>query len=199
MKFISIGDSCNVKHQIDKNIKKEETLFFDWLMSDMNSVNLILENYNKIDDIINLNKLKIETKNRSKAKIYFTALPRMISIHDVKIKYDKKDLIEFINKYKRRFYRIIDYIKNYDGKLIFLKYKHIDLQQKKEFINNIIKINPNCKFNLIVLFKNESTLENDKYFTNINLNNYLIKNKKKDWETNQYNWKIIFNHIKNNY
>ena len=199
MKFISIGDSCNVKYQIDKHIKKEETLFFDWLMSDINSVNLILKNYNEIDDIINLNKLKIETNNRSKSKIYFTALPRMISLHDVKINYNEKDLIEFINKYKRRFNRIINYIKNYDGKLIFLKYKHIDLQQKNDFINNIKIINPNCNFNIIVLFKNDSKLKNDKYFGNIDLNNYLNKNKKKDWETNQYNWKLIFNHIKNNY
>lgn len=198
MKFISIGDSCNIKHQIDTNHIKEETLFFDWLMSDMDSVNIILKNHNNIDDIININKLTIKTKNRSKSKIYFNFLPRMISMHDVKINYNQDDLKEFINKYKRRFNRIIDYIKNYNDKIIFLKYKHINIQQKNDFIKNIKSINTNCNFKLIVFFKNDLQLDNDKYFININLKNYLIKNKK-DWKTDQYNWKLIFKNIKNNY
>ena len=199
MKFISIGDSCNIKHQIDTNHSKEETLFFDWLMSDMDSVNIILKNYENINDIININKLTIETKNRSKTKIYFNYLPRMISLHDVKINYKEKDLHEFINKYKRRFDRIINYIKNYNDKILFLKYKHITIQQKNDFINIIKNINPNCNFKLIVFYKNDLQLENDQHFVNINLKNYINQNKKKDWKTNQFNWKLIFENIKNNY
>ena len=119
-------------------------------------------------------------------------------MHDVKINYNQDDLKEFINKYKRRFNRIIDYIKNYNDKIIFLKYKHINIQQKNDFIKNIKSINTNCNFKLIVFFKNDLQLDNDKYFININLKNYLIKNKK-DWKTDQYNWKLIFKNIKNNY
>ena len=35
MVFISIGTACNVKNQIDKHTGKKETLFFDWLMTDV--------------------------------------------------------------------------------------------------------------------------------------------------------------------
>ena len=50
MVFISIGTACNVKNQIDKHTGKKETLFFDWLMTDMNSVISILK-CNNIDEI----------------------------------------------------------------------------------------------------------------------------------------------------
>jgi hypothetical protein len=42
MKYISIGKSCSVKHQIDKHKHKDETLFFDWLITSMKSVIEIL-------------------------------------------------------------------------------------------------------------------------------------------------------------
>ena len=40
--FISIGKNCSVKYNIDKFTVSKETLFFDWLMTDMDSVNMIL-------------------------------------------------------------------------------------------------------------------------------------------------------------
>ena len=42
MVYISIGSGCNVKHQIDKHKHKLETLFFDWLITSINSVIEIL-------------------------------------------------------------------------------------------------------------------------------------------------------------
>ena len=52
--FISIGYVCNVKYQIDKYRDKKETLFFDYLMTHMDSVISILSCKN-IDDILNYN------------------------------------------------------------------------------------------------------------------------------------------------
>ena len=49
--FISIGNACDVKYNIDKFTGSKETLFFDWLMTDMNSVNTIL-GIDKIDNIL---------------------------------------------------------------------------------------------------------------------------------------------------
>ncbi len=51
--FISIGTACNVKYQINKINNSKETLFFDWLMVDMQSVISILKNHESIDNIIN--------------------------------------------------------------------------------------------------------------------------------------------------
>ena len=38
MKYISIGNACSVKYNIDKYRGKSKTLFFDWLMTSMDSV-----------------------------------------------------------------------------------------------------------------------------------------------------------------
>ncbi len=61
--FISIGNACNVKYQIDKNTTKKETLFFDWLMTDMQSVVKVFEHYNNIDEILNLSTVKQDINN----------------------------------------------------------------------------------------------------------------------------------------
>ncbi len=49
MKYISIGDACCVKYNIDKYRGNSETLFFDWLMTSMDSV----------IEILNCNDIKI--------------------------------------------------------------------------------------------------------------------------------------------
>ena len=39
--FISIGKKCGVRYNIEKFIGKKETHFFDWLITDMKTVNTI--------------------------------------------------------------------------------------------------------------------------------------------------------------
>lgn len=51
MVFISIGESCCIKYQLNLWKEKQATLFFDWLQTDMKSVILILS-CNDIIDIL---------------------------------------------------------------------------------------------------------------------------------------------------
>ena len=57
MKYISIGCLCNVKAQIDEHKGNCETLFFDWLKTDMETVITILQKYDVIDSILNINTI----------------------------------------------------------------------------------------------------------------------------------------------
>lgn len=42
MKFISIGRNCQVAYQIRRHFKNDESYFFDWLISDIKSVEKVL-------------------------------------------------------------------------------------------------------------------------------------------------------------
>ena len=65
--FISIGQACDVKYNIDKFTGSKETLFFDWLMTDMASVNKILGT-DKIDSILFFENIIQDPKNPIKGK-----------------------------------------------------------------------------------------------------------------------------------
>ena len=122
MHVISIGSECNVKHQIDKHIGKSETLFFDWLMADIASVIKLLK-CKSIDDILNINSVKVDQVTpivESNSRILITSLPNCISIHDSPINPSEKDISDFIDKYKRRYQRIIDII-NSNENVFFYK------------------------------------------------------------------------------
>ena len=107
-KFISLGNNCSIKYNIDIHIGKKQTLFFDWLITDMKSVNELLSCSN-IDNIININSIHRIGGNSSKnlSKISIKTLSKCISIHDLPLKYSNNEANDFVNKYKQRYFRII--------------------------------------------------------------------------------------------
>lgn len=200
MVYISIGNACNVKYQIDKHKNKIETLFFDWLMTSMNSVIEILS-CNDINKILYFDNIirNINTPfNSDKSCIIIKSLDFCESIHDVSREFTDNDILEFINKYKRRFNRIIEYIKS-DEKIYFIRNGGIDDYSRQKFIETIFKINPNCNFVLIVIDNNsENDISNIKYdhclYINLNFDIPIIP----DWTTEYFNWSKIFLDIENN-
>lgn len=194
--FISIGDACSVKYQIDKHVCKKETLIFDRVITDMNTVIKILNNYNNIDDIINVNSIIKHPYNPVKAdksRIMIKGLTGFVSIHDISVDMLETEVHEFIETYKRRLMRVIDYIMR-DEKLFFVRFGEIKNNEQIEFINAIKKINPNCDFSLVGLNNNEDLL--DKNIMNMNLDKYRIKEiDESDWSKSYYDWKPIFNDI----
>lgn len=192
--FLSIGENCCVKHQIDKHKGSKETLFFDWLGTDMNSVISILEtmDINKIlfFDNIFRDSTKPNSKDGKNARVNIKSLTKCVFVHDLPIIIKDQDVYEFIEKYKRRFQRIIDYIKRKE-KIIFLRYGSITDVEKNKFIEVIQKINPQCNFVLvsIKIEQNETQNKKEDFFLEINLTN---KNQPNDWEKNFLNWKQIF-------
>jgi hypothetical protein len=194
--FISIGDACSVKYQIDKHISKKETLIFDRVITDMNSVIKIINNYDKIDTILNSDNIIKHPYNPVKAdksRITIKCLTSFQSIHDISVDMLETEVLEFIETYKRRLQRLIDYIMG-DKKLFFVRVGNIKQSEQIEFINAIKKINPNCDFSLVGLNDGADLL--DKNIINMNLAKYVIKEiDGSDWSKSYYDWKTIFNDI----
>lgn len=201
--FISIGKKCGVRYNIEKFIGKKETHFFDWLITDMKSVNTIFKTKD-INNLINLSKIKKDEKNpygftKNNYKYYFTSFSKCESLHDVPSKSDKTQEIALVQRYLRRYHRLIKLIKNDNIKIYFIRNGNITESEKNEFIKNILEHNKKCNFKLVECTYSNKT--NNKYYTNINLNNYKIKNtsiNSENWKLPNFKWKSIFQNIKNN-
>ena len=203
--FISIGVACNVKYQIDKHIGNKETLFFDWLMTDMNSVISVL-NCDNIHNILHPKNIVVDpfepSVNNHHSRIVIKPLSFCVYIHDIGVNVTNKCILDFIEKYKRRFDRIINYIKTYNngkGKLYFLRYGTITDYERQLFIQTILKINPQCNFYLMsipppTLSPPAHPIRRHPYFVEINTEEQQNTEGDDVWTTPNVNWKKIFNY-----
>jgi hypothetical protein len=201
MKYISIGNACSVKYNIDKYKGKCETLFFDWLITSMNSVIDILSSSN-INTILYFDNIVRDINNpyhNKNSRIIIKSLDFCCSIHDFPAYYSDNDIINFIDKYTRRFNRIIEYIKS-NEKICFIRNGFVSDPEIDKFIETIKKINPNCDFTLIVIDYNNKNINTNLIKKNhllfINLN--IKKPNENDWTLQFLNWKKIFSLIENN-
>jgi hypothetical protein len=202
MRFISIGGACNVKYQIDKHNGKSETNFFDWLMTDIKSIIKILSSYKNIKKILHFDNIcknpKVNSHTETNTNICIKSLSFCESIHDVELVFTDADIDEFIEKYLRRFERLIDYIKQNDM-IYFIKYGVIAKKDKLAFIKIIKRINPQCKFVIVSLCNdnmfNKYLLREDNYLS-LNIYNYKISEfDNNDWKTDCWDWKKLFTNI----
>jgi len=207
MNLISLGGACVTKFQITNykninNMNDKETNLFDWVISIFQNILDILSTDN-INNIFNIDNIIHYELNGEECRIGFKPLDYFLSIHYLPNSYTDSDLHEFINKYKRRYERMINIIKN-DNNIIFLRFDNDDLiniEDYLQFKNIIQNINPNCKFcfiNLIINLQLEDNINiiNENYYK-INLKNYLIF-KEVDITGGSFNcfdWKTIFNDI----
>ena len=184
------GNACAVHESITKYIStSNKTLFFDWLVTSMKSVNQVLEN---MPIIFETESMRPNTLNTT--SINFKNFDLLISHHDIH-DFNDNSINEITNKYIRRYERLINTIKEQE-KINFIRYcKNQQNLEEKEiytFYKNIKNINPNLLFNFILISDdNDLVIPNNLLkdnFIYINLNNYVdddIVN-----ETNDYN-KII--------
>jgi hypothetical protein len=198
MKYISIGSNCSVKYNIDKYKGKSETLFFDWLMTSMNDVIEVLEctNINNILHVDNIIRDVNMPYHNNNSRIVIKSLKYCVSIHDLSKDYTDNDILDFIDKYNRRFNRIIEYIKS-NKKIFFIRLGYESYDTIYKFIETIKKINTNCDFIVVMIDndnKNKTETLKQNNFLHVKLN---INNPKNDW-TNQFlNWNDIFSDIEN--
>jgi hypothetical protein len=196
------GNACAVHESIIKyNIStSNKTLFFDWLVTSMKSVNQVLEN---MPIIFETESMRPNTLNTT--SINFKNFDLLISHHDIH-DFNDNSINEITNKYIRRYERLINTIKEQE-KINFIRYcKNQQNLEEKEiytFYKNIKNINPNLLFNFILISDdNDLVIPNNLLkdnFIYINLNNYVdddIVN-----ETNDYNkiikkYKCVFDKIK---
>jgi len=216
MHFISLGRKCDTKFNINKYINQDFlTLFFDWLRSDFKCVLYIL-NLKNIYDILNidnftidkdifahLNHLTITFKNFEKENL------TLIFHHDIELTdyYNDEELNNklfwFIDRYKRRFDRLIELIKS-DKKLCFI-YKNsdniIDFETDIDEFEKVLKtINENVNYLLVILVETEEKYQFIKYenYLKINLSKFIQEGKidYSDYTLSHIEWEKIFTIIK---
>lgn len=201
MKYISIGSGCSVKYNINKyRCNNTETLFFDWLMTSMESVINILRCDN-ITDILYFENITTDINNPThfdNQRIVIKSLDFCVSIHDIPINYTDNDIFEFINKYTRRFNRIIEYIKS-NEKICFIRLGYVNNDEAEKFIETIKKINSDCDFTLVVIHNDKNNnieILKQKNLLYIKLN--VDEPIKFEWTLQFLNWDDIFLNIENN-
>lgn len=191
--ILPIGSACRVRESYDRIIKiKRETNFFDWIVSNFETVLYFIKNIDKkieADDIYDTNKLVPIINKRiichKKVRIQF--------LHDMDgDKTYESQLPEFLDKLNRRLKRLKEHIK-FNSYIDFLhlvdasnssfdffynpefRESNIYIPSNKmidKFVFYIKKINPNLDFKLNLLIYPEHSDENKDIIDSLN-NKYL--------------------------
>jgi hypothetical protein len=208
VEWISLGNACNVKYQIDRHLaskgQSRETLFFDWLLSDMNSVCELLSGET---DPIRADALAINEKPRrfEHSCVTFKALTYCESLHDLPAEYTASDVEEFIRKYKRRLERIKEIVRS-ENPIVFIRYGAVTTEERERFKTVICALNGRCNYQLVSLVNGIAMTQDADFlrslgsggveesgppFHSIDLRPYR-RNYSTSWETSCYDWRAIF-------
>lgn len=189
MRFISIGVRCNVAHQINQRDKRD-TLFFDWIHTNMDSV-LNIIGCRDILTLLNPSTITYCRNHCENAVVSVNSLSLCRFAHDLLIGYTEQDVLHFIEKYSRRWSKIRQLI-NSDEKLCFIRYKEISDIEAQQFIETILSINPSCDFILINVVPGRTIDSATQTGRVLKLEYALPDTIDTDWQTNNINWNSVF-------
>lgn len=148
--YISLGNACNVKYQINLHVKQtQETQFFDWLMTSFESVLQVLAE-SDIERLIHSGALTKTGDHSGKSVISFNKLQDCVSIHDLPSLYTPEQEAVCIQKYVRRQKRLIGLIRG-GGPIYFIRDYGVSEEQATRFVAVVKAICPACRFALIIL------------------------------------------------
>jgi hypothetical protein len=211
-KYISLGRHCDVAFNIKKHTQfNEPTHFFDLLRTDFKCVLYILnlKNIESLFNIENINIDKITYKLDNDIRITLKSFENdkltCMSHHDVCIdNYNEDCIIQFIEKYKRRFNRLIDLI-NSNNEIIFI-YRVTENAFNEQtdtelFINTILSINKNAIFCLVLLVENDDNflVVSEKNYLKINIKGLIDTNISQTWMMEHVDWSRLFNIIQESF
>jgi hypothetical protein len=158
--FISLGHACNVKYHIDQYVK-QPTHFFDWLITDFESVIQLLEIKTKNKDIhaaLNRDTLLIEPI-LDRTQVTMKGLGNCISIHGIPEKYTDTHIDRFLEQYVRRYWRLIETIQSCQ-KIVFIRWGHVSNSAAARFVATVKNINERCPFMLVIIDDKSAALKN---------------------------------------
>jgi hypothetical protein len=212
MKIISLsssiaGPACAVATIIKKHFYNNnyETNMFDFLEVSLESIIKVLSISNNnlnIEDYLS-NNYDIIVNSDGNNSVFFNNFDKLISHHDLILNYDEETFNIFIEKYKRRYNRLINHILNED-KIFFIRFGIDNKDSIINFINNVKKINNNVEIYFINLYfdENNKKIDNDiqnyyyiNFYNNIDFNK--IYSEDLFYKTMEFNWLPIFEIINN--
>lgn len=220
--IISLGSACCMVQNIHDNIYSNlgplyrqpdnATNYFDWLITDFKFISYFFEklmfkddNFLSVDHFtfqdINANPKQLQggwSNVYRKVEFKDKGIGSMISLHDVK-KQNNKIPIEFIEKYKRRFDRLYNKIKNNDTIYFMHCFDFQWLEPYFPLVSEIQKIfesckliNPTCKVTLYFFvhpkYRNNSIFNEYKFIDNVELCFLKDKGNNADWKANNLNF-----------
>jgi len=212
MKIISLsssiaGPACAIACSIKKHFYNNnyETNMFDFLEVSLESIIKVLSINNKlnIEDYLT-NNYDVIVNSDGNNSVFFNNFDKLISHHDLILNYNEDIFNIFIEKYKRRYNRLINHILNED-KIFFIRFGEDNKDSIISFINNVKKINNNLEVYFINLYFDENNKKlhddiNNYYY--INFYDTIDYNKKYSedlfYKTMEFNWLPIFEIINNN-
>ncbi len=206
--ILSLGFGCVVKYTIDRFIGKKETNFFDYLITDFQTVLVILKDIDNRWFISNDNFFQNGVWGTSNNYIVDNINIHMRSVHDFVIGSEYYTMInDFISKYNRRLDRLKSYInvKNSLHMIHCLDHQYTDNPYipTQDDVNNFYKyindINPNNKCFLHIVVPPKYNGINLRHLRSNKTSVYYLTYNSEistDWWTNEnYNWNIIFDNI----
>lgn len=208
MKIISLSSSiagpacaiaCSIKQYFYNN--QYQTNMFDYLEISLRSIiQILILNLVDIEYLSENNKIYLNHNDVN--SVQFNNFDKIISHHDLKKDYDMNDYSNFIEKYKRRFHRLLNDINN-QNKLFLIRYGIEDENELLFLIDTILKINPKLELYFINIINcennfNYTNLKNNKYFILINLYNNLNNIDDLFFKILKSNWKPVYKFIISN-
>ena len=203
LELISVGEACGVRTNIDRYYKgygyEQPTYFFDWLMTKFDSVNELL--VCDPDDVFNRQNIRFEKDvETNKDHVIFSCFTYMVSIHD-KISADsvEADYTQFIQKYVRRYERLISRIKSIDKPIVFIHFGVVTPDQVSTFFANVERITSHQQHGHRLLIVNDvKNRDEDEEAERDNVvyvyrPDYRHINVSPTWDQNEYDWNAIIN------
>lgn len=166
MNVVSLGYGCVIKHQVDIYLGSKATLFFDWLITNFDSVLFVLQRIETPESFLTPQHFTCDdvycnaSEWEGAGRKVENRLTKLISVHDV---HDLEDLNnvktwhKFIGKMRRRLERIHTIIKT-EAFVYFIHMVEDDTsvpstESLSHFVHIILKFRPLDSFRLYVLFK----------------------------------------------
>jgi len=152
-RFVALGRTCVVKHQLDKIQSKEATLFFDRIVSNVSVVLEVLKTpREEMRSRFRLERLRMDPSRRHgpQCEVELLDFDGAVSYHDVPFDGTEADLVQLADRYERRHGRLLDIIQGSEP-IVFIHFSlHRDMRDV-ELVPAIRALNPQLKFAVVIV------------------------------------------------
>lgn len=198
MHWISLGHSCMMTFYLRKfGLQRGETHFFDWIVTSQKTVNEVLETKDIRSALENDIEFDEELFEGHKAFIC-KRFDLLRCVHDLPHDGDRPELFKkfFVDKYVRRYERLIELIRNQEPIVFVLSVKNYhedDYKETKRLIQALGTHNPTLRYRIVLFVFETCTVYPDNIIiVPIKQYEYAVKPDVIHWYSNQYDWARMF-------